>query len=113
MRAACARACDWLPSPTPGRSDAPSSIQRRGITALFDLIVTSAEEGVTKPDARIYQTMLDRLCMRPAEAVFIDDNNENVQAARAIGIRSILFVTNEQTIADLDALLVRCGSARD
>jgi len=51
--------------------------------------------------------------MRPAEAVFIDDNNENVQAARAIGIRSILFVTNEQTIADLDALLVRCGSARD
>ncbi len=88
-------------------------IQRRGITALFDLIVTSAEEGVTKPDARNYQTMLDRLCIRPAEAVFIDDNNENVEAPRATGIRSILFVTNEQTIADLEALLVRCGSARD
>lgn len=88
-------------------------IQRRGITDLFDLIVTSAEEGVRKPDARIYQVTLERLGITPAEAVFVDDSTENIEAARALGIRSILFVTNEQTIADLEALLVRCGSTRD
>ena len=49
-------------------------IERRGITKLFDLIVTSAEEGIRKPDPRIYKSMLERLDITPQEAVFVDDN---------------------------------------
>jgi putative hydrolase of the HAD superfamily len=82
-------------------------IERRGITGLFDLIVSSAEEGVKKPHSRIYEIMLERLGIIPEEAVFVDDSAENIEAARALGIHSIQFCSTEQTILELDVLLSR------
>ena len=82
-------------------------IERRSITGLFDLIVSSAEEGVKKPHPRIYEIMLERLGITPEEAVFVDDSAENVEAAHALGIYSIQFCSTEQTISELDALLSR------
>lgn len=84
-------------------------IERRGITDLFDLIVTSAEEGITKPHARIYEVTMERLAVTAAEAVFVDDNDENVTAARALGVQSILFHSTEQTVAELEALFAQRG----
>jgi FMN phosphatase YigB (HAD superfamily) len=49
--------------------------------------------------------MLERLDIRPVEAAFIDDNAENVEAARSLGIHSIHFRSTEQTISELDSLL--------
>jgi putative hydrolase of the HAD superfamily len=79
-------------------------IHRRGIGDLFDVLVTSAEVGVTKPDARIYQITLERLAVTQAEMLFVDDSEENVAAARALGIRSIRFRSTAQAIAELEAL---------
>lgn len=39
--------------------------------------------------------------VQPAEVVFIDDRLENVQAAQHIGMHTILFEDNRQTIAVL------------
>lgn len=86
-------------------------MQRRGISDLFDVIVTSVEEGVTKPHERLYQIVLERLAITPAEAVFIDDSKDNVEAARALGIRSIQFCSTEQVISELETLLAQAGSA--
>jgi putative hydrolase of the HAD superfamily len=79
-------------------------IARRGIGDLFDLVVSSSEEGVKKPYPRIYEITCERLGVVPAEAVFVDDTAENVEAARALGMRGILFCSTEQTIAALGAL---------
>jgi epoxide hydrolase-like predicted phosphatase len=57
----------------------------------FDLIVCSAEEGVMKPDAEIYLRTLTRLGCKPSEAIFVDDNEENVSGAQGLGIRAIQF----------------------
>jgi putative hydrolase of the HAD superfamily len=84
-------------------------IERRGIADLFDLIVTSAKEGIIKPDRRIYEVALEQLAIAAAEAVFVDDSDENVMAARALGIQSILFHSTEQTIAELEELFVQRG----
>jgi len=40
----------------------------------FDGIVVSGEEGVIKPDPRIFRILLERCRIAPGEAVFIDDN---------------------------------------
>ena len=80
-------------------------IEQRGITGLFDLIISSAEEGVQKPNPRIYEIMLERLRIQPDEFVFVDDNIENVEAGRVLGIHSIWFRSNEQTISELEAFL--------
>ena len=85
-------------------------IERRGIADLFDLIVTSAEEGIIKPNRRIYECSLERLAITAAEAVFVDDSDENIMAARALGMHGILFHSTEQTIAELEALLAQRGA---
>ncbi len=79
-------------------------IARRGISDLFDLVVSSAEEGVKKPYPRIYEITCEQLGVAPAEAVFVDDTAENVEAAQALGMRGILFRSTGQIITELEAL---------
>jgi epoxide hydrolase-like predicted phosphatase len=60
------------------------------VTELFDCVVDSCEEGIRKPDPRIFRIALDRLGgIAPERAVFLDDAPGNVLAARALGIHAI------------------------
>lgn len=79
------------------------------IADLFDPLVISAFIGVMKPDARAYQTVLDRLGISPSEAVFIDDLPRNVAGAQALGITGIHYTTLDQMRRDLDGLLRRAA----
>ena len=56
---------------------------------LFDVIVQSAEEGVRKPDPRIYSLACTRLGVAPHECVFLDDIGRNLKPAQAMGMRTI------------------------
>ncbi len=57
----------------------------------FHSVTISAEEGVMKPDPRIFHIALARAGVRPSEAVFVDDFAENVAAAQALGMIGVLF----------------------
>ena len=60
------------------------------VAELFDLVVDSCEEGVRKPDPRIFEIALDRLGgIEPPRAVFLDDAPGNVLSARAVGMHAI------------------------
>ncbi len=69
----------------------------------FDVLVWSYQLGIAKPDAEIYRHTLERLGTQPEETLFIDDKRENVEAARALGIRSIEYSSVEQLRAELIA----------
>jgi 2-haloacid dehalogenase len=58
---------------------------------LFDGMVISGREGVTKPDAAIFQILCDRYEILPRNAVFIDDSSANVTAAMIMGFDALLF----------------------
>jgi len=75
------------------------------IAGAFDSITISGEEGVKKPDRRIYEIVLDRIEVEPGEAVFVDDFIENIQTARNLGIRAIHFLSPDQAVGDLKKLL--------
>lgn len=75
------------------------------IADAFDHIVVSAEVGIAKPDPRIYQLALDGLGVASDEAVFIDDFEENIEGARAVGMQAIHFRDSKQTISALRKLL--------
>jgi epoxide hydrolase-like predicted phosphatase len=75
------------------------------IIDAFDVVVISAEEKVAKPDPRIYQLALERLAVKPAEAIFLDDFRENIDAASALGLIGIHFQTSAQAQRDSRALL--------
>ncbi len=58
----------------------------------FESIVVSAERGVAKPDASVFQIALHELGVAPADTVHIGDHPANdVAAARLAGIRAILL----------------------
>jgi epoxide hydrolase-like predicted phosphatase len=78
---------------------------RAAFTQAFELdrvvgeMIISAEEGVAKPDPRIYHIAVERLGVQPEEAVFVDDLAENVEGARAVGMKGIQFKSTTQVIA--------------
>lgn len=61
------------------------------VYGLFDGEVVSCEEGVVKPEPRIYELLLERFGLEPAETLFIDDRRVNLEAAAAFGIRTQHF----------------------
>jgi epoxide hydrolase-like predicted phosphatase len=69
------------------------------------VIVYSHEVGVSKPDPRIYRLACERLAVAPEDTIFLDDVEENVEGASAVGIRAILFTDTRQAIADVEAVL--------
>lgn len=71
----------------------------------FDEIIVSAEVGLMKPDARIFHLALQRLGVAPEEAVFIDDTERNVAAARSTGWHALQFHSPAQVRVDLERLL--------
>lgn len=75
------------------------------IADAFDHIVISAEVGMAKPDPRIFHLALDGLEVTPRESVFIDDFEENIKAARKVGLHAILFRDPEETVSELRQLL--------
>lgn len=78
---------------------------RFGMEGLVDLVVVSAEEGVSKPDPEIYRLTADRLAVPPDRCVFVDDVAENVRGAAAVGMSGVLHVDAQRTLAALDALM--------
>ena len=78
-----------------------------GILDLFDVVVCSGDEGVAKPDRAIFELTLARLGVMAEEAVFIDDSPGHVEAARALGLCGIHFVTAEALRSELKDTLER------
>lgn len=64
----------------------------------FDGIVTSFEEGMCKPDVRLFGVPLRRYNLKPEETVMLDDSEKNCEAARKAGMRAI------QITPEFDAL---------
>lgn len=65
-------------------------LKRYGILHFFDVIVASAEEGVAKPDHRIFEIALQQANCLPEEAVMIGDRLDNdIAPAKAIGMNTV------------------------
>lgn len=61
-----------------------------GIRQYFDLVISSAEEGIAKPDLRIFQIALDRSNCKPEEAVMVGDRVDNdIVPANKIGMTTV------------------------
>lgn len=65
-------------------------LKKHGVLKFIDLVIASAEEGVSKPDKRIFEITLERAGCKPEEAVMIGDRIDNdIVPAKALGMRTI------------------------
>lgn len=61
----------------------------KSINDYFHGIVTSFQEGTCKPDVRIFQNLVDRFNLDPAETLMLDDSEANTASAAKIGLQTI------------------------
>lgn len=76
---------------------------KHDLERLFDVILVSAEEGIAKPDPAFFQRMIDKLGVPAKECLFIDDNIVNVETAKLVGMKAVLFEGIEKLKRDLAA----------
>jgi putative hydrolase of the HAD superfamily len=70
----------------------------------FDFITFSAEVGLIKPDAAIYQHTLRGLGVTPSETLFVDDREINIRAARKVGMHAVKFHSTAQLRKELEEI---------
>jgi 2-haloacid dehalogenase len=71
----------------------PPVVERFAFLRWFRGILVSGEVKVIKPDPRIFELLIERFAIDPHRAVYIDDVETNVAAARPFGIHAIHFTT--------------------
>jgi len=72
------------------------------VDEIFEAVVDSGFVGLRKPDAQIYELMLERLDGVPAEqCLFIDDVDVNCAAARELGMSAVHYQHNDQAIPEI------------
>jgi len=67
----------------------------------FDYVCFSVEVHLAKPEAAIFYACLKVVGSRPDECLFIDDRADNTEAARALGMHAVRFVSVEELAVDV------------
>ena len=78
--------------------------KKYGFDDLFDKIIISCYHGVIKPDSRIYEIAVNELNVKPGQSIFIDDRQDNIDAANKAGITGIFFENSTRVKEKLAAL---------
>lgn len=96
-------------------------LERFGILKYIDLVVASAEEGVAKPDKRIFEIAFQKSGCEPSRSVMIGDRIDNdIVPAKSLGLLTVWIrqgfgqywhITNEAEKADdtVNSLRELCG----
>jgi putative hydrolase of the HAD superfamily len=74
---------------------------------LFDGVVISGEEGVRKPDPRMYELGAERIGLPAESCVYVDDLPFNLEPAAVLGMATVHHVDAATTVAELERLLGR------
>ena len=76
-------------------------LKKMGLYDPFSFCLLSCDLGVEKPDPKAYAILLEALDLQAEDIVFIDDREENVEAARKFGIDAIHFKSVQQIKEEL------------
>jgi len=82
----------------------PRALELFEFLHILDGIVVSGTEKIIKPNAAIFELLLQRYNLNAADCVFIDDNLHNINAAKALGFEAIHFSSPHHLRERLTAL---------
>jgi putative hydrolase of the HAD superfamily len=77
----------------------------KSLDDYFDELYLSYLMGCSKPAGTIYRKMLAQGNMKPEETLFVDDGARNIEAAAALGIKTLKAVNGQDWRSDLEAVL--------
>ena len=76
-------------------------IREMGVFSLFDRIYLSHHMGISKPFPGFFSSIIEQEGYGPQQVVFIDDLQENIEAASAAGLRGIRFHQAHDAVSEL------------
>jgi putative hydrolase of the HAD superfamily len=79
-------------------------IEKFGLRELFHAFLSSCYTGRLKPDPDAYRLALELTRRAPGECLFLDDRAENVEAAAALGLRTLQVRDPDRLREDLLAV---------
>jgi len=79
----------------------------------FEVIADATYTGILKPDARAYLDCTNQLGVKPRHCVFVDDQEQNVRGAQAVGMNAVQFDVREpgRSFGQAMAMLTECTEA--
>jgi 2-haloacid dehalogenase len=82
----------------------PIALERFDFLRWFRGILVSGEVKLIKPDPRIFRILFQRFNIDPARAVYVDDVQRNVDAAKALGMYALRFTDAKTLRRDLESV---------
>lgn len=73
----------------------------------FDALDISSDDGFKKPDKRAFISILEKLKIKPEEAIFVDDKQENLDIAEKLKMKTAIFKANTQFLSKLKKLGIK------
>jgi putative hydrolase of the HAD superfamily len=80
-------------------------IDKFGISDVFEAFLSSCWLGARKPTRRFFARAIGVAQADPSSSLFIDDREQNLAPAHALGMVPILFESPEQLRSDLERVL--------
>jgi len=77
----------------------------RSFAGLFEKEYYSHMIGMRKPDPQVFELVLEDNGLLAAATLFVDDNRENIQAARQLGIQTLHLANGQELSEALPAFL--------
>lgn len=77
-----------------------NKLERGGIGHFWDVIISSCETGVQKPDPEIYHLALQQLGISPCQAIFVGHKSSELDGARKVGMKTVAFNYEKDATAD-------------
>ncbi len=71
-------------------------------TSYLDGLIISAEINKIKPNLDFYEFILDKYKINANELLFLDDNIENVNGAKKLGIQTIKVEKNNNLVSEIE-----------
>ena len=75
--------------------------KKMGVYRPFSLIIKSYETGMRKPQEEYFELLLKKLKLSPEEILFVDDKERNLEPAKKLGMKTVLFADNKQFVEEL------------
>jgi HAD superfamily hydrolase (TIGR01509 family) len=85
---------------------------RYSISNRFDIFLSSAKEGICKPEREIYLLACQALGSSPGNCLFMDDSKENIMGARRIGMQALQWVDKESGFQEFNSRINPLGSTK-
>lgn len=81
-------------------------MKHREVFSYFEGHIISALEHTVKPEKEIFMVLTERYGLKPAETLFIDDLEANVESARQLGFNILHFANREKGLRKLREILL-------